>query len=145
MFKHILLPTDGSPLSEGAVLGGIGLARALGARVTALHVIPPFHLMTYRPGKLEQTREEYEQESAAVAEGLLAFVAKAAADRGVACETLIEGRDDIYRAIIDVAMARACDLIVMASHGRRGIAGLLMGSQTQHVLTHGRIPVLVWR
>jgi nucleotide-binding universal stress UspA family protein len=88
-------------------------------------VIPRFRLMTYRSGMLEQT--------------------KAAAESGVACETLTEGRDDVYRSIIGVAGARACDLIVMASHGRRGIAGLLMGSQTQHVLTHGHTPVLVWR
>lgn len=92
-----------------------------------------------------ETRVVYERDSLSHAGRYLDFVAKTAAERAVTCETLTESRDDIYQAIIDIAQARACDLIVMASHGRRGIAGLLVGSQTQHVLTHSRIPVLVCR
>ena len=143
MFKHLLLPTDGTILSERAVHVGIELARSLGARVTALHVIAPFQMLTYQTGMLEETRTVYERDSLAHAGRYLDFVAKTAAESAVACETMTESRDDIYQSIIDVARARACDLIVMASHGRRGIAGLLMGSQTQHVLTHSHTPVLV--
>ena len=145
MFKHLLLPTDGTVLSERAVLVGVELALSLGARVSGLHVIAPFQMLTYQAEMLEETRVVYERDSLSHAARYLDFVAKTAAERAVACETLTESRDDIYQAIIDIAQARACDLIVMASHGRRGIAGLLVGSQTQHVLTHSRIPVLVCR
>ena len=145
MFKNLLLPTDGTILSERAVLVGMELARSLGARVSGLHVIPPFQMLTYQAAMLEDTRAAYAHDSLAYAGRYLDFVAKAAAERAVPCETLTESRDDIYQAIIDIAQARACDLIVMASHGRGGIAGLLMGSQTQHVLTHSHIPVLVCR
>ena len=145
MFKNLLLPTDGTMLSERAVLVGVDLARSLGARVCGLHVIPPFQMLTYQTGMLEETRATYERSSLLHASRFLDFIAKAAAEHAVACETLAESRDDIYQTIIDIARARACDLIVMASHGRRGIAGLLMGSQTQHVLTHSHIPVLVCR
>lgn len=145
MFKHLLIPTDGSPLSEGAALKGIELARALGARVTALHVSPRFRAMTSRTDMLEDTRDEYERDSRRYAERCLDVVAKAAAQAGVACETVRQVGDDIYRSIIDVATGKGCDAISMASHGRRGIAGVLLGSQTQHVLTHSVIPVVVWR
>lgn len=145
MFKHLLLPTDGTILSERAVLVGIELARTLGARVSALHVSVPFQILTYQPEMLEDSRASYERDRLVHAGRYLDFVAKAAVERDVACETLMETRDDIYQAILDTAKARVCDLIVMASHGRRGIVGLLLGSQTQHVLTHSPIPVLVCR
>jgi nucleotide-binding universal stress UspA family protein len=145
MFKHLLLPTDGTILSERAVRTGIELAHSLGARITALHVIAPFQMLTYQTEMLEETRAVYERDSLAHARRYLDFVAKAAAEHAVACETLTETRDDTYQVIIEIAQGRACDLIVMASHGRRGIAGLLMGSQTQHVLTHASVPVLVCR
>lgn len=145
MFKHLLLPTDGTLFSERAVLVGVELARSLGARVIALHVTAPFQMLTYQTEMLEDSRAMYERDRLAHAERYLDFIAKAAAERAVACEALTESRDDIYQAIIDIAQARACDLIVMASHGRRGIVGLLVGSQTQHVLTHSHIPVLVCR
>ena len=145
MFKHLLLPTDGSPLSENAVLKGIQLARDLGARVTGVHVSPRFHVLTYRPDMLEETRDEYERDCLAHAERYLTFVSKAAAESGVPCQTLRERSDDVSQSLIDVARTCTCDLIVMASHGRRGVAGLLLGSETHHVLTHSGIPVLVWR
>jgi len=145
MFKHILIPTDGSPLSEGAALRAIQLARQLVARVTAVHVSPQFHVLTYRSEMLEDTREQYERDSAQHAERYLAFVAKAAAESGVACETVRQLGDDVSQAILELARDRGCDAIAMASHGRRGMAGLLLGSETQRVLTHARVPVLVWR
>ena len=145
MFKHILLPTDGSPLSEKAVRYGIELARTVGARVTGLHVSPRFHVLTYRADMLEETRAEYERDSQVHGERYLAFVSQAAAASGVSCDSLREIRDDVFQSIIDVARARTCDLIVMASHGRRGIAGVLLGSETHRVLIHSGIPVLVCR
>lgn len=145
MFQHILLPTDGSTLSEGAVLKGVQLARSLGARVTGLTVSPRFHLLTYRTDMLEDTRDEYERDSRIHAERHLAFVTRAAAECGVACETVGTSSDDVYQSIIDTARERDCDLIVMASHGRRGASALLLGSETNRVLTHSAIPVLVWR
>ena len=128
MFKHLLLPTDGSPLSESAIAKGIQLARSLGARVTGIHVSPKFHVLTYRTHMLEDTQAQYETDSKVHAERYLALIGKAAADSGVACETLRENSDDVSQTIIDVAKARGCDLISMASHGRRGMSGLLIGS-----------------
>ncbi len=145
MFTHLLLPTDGSTLSENAVRKGIALARALGARVTGLHVSPRFQVLTYRTDMLEETRAEYERDSKVHADRYLAFISMAAAESKVPCETLSESRDDVHQSIIDAARKRGCDLIVMASHGRRGIAGVLLGSETQRVLTHTDIPVLVCR
>jgi nucleotide-binding universal stress UspA family protein len=145
MFKHLLIPTDGSALSESAALKSVELARALGARVTALHVSPPFHVVTYRPEALGETRDEYERESSLRAERYLDFVAKAAAQAGVACDTARRVEDDVARTIIDVAGAKGCDAVAMASHGRRGVAGVLLGSETQHVLTRSTLPVVVWR
>ena len=144
MFKHILVPTDGSPLSEGAVLKGIELARALGARVTGLHVTPHFQVLTYRTDMLEDTREEFDRDSQAADDRHLAFVRKSADEMGVPCTTLRAVSDDVDQAILDTAHQHVCDLIVMASHGRRGLDRVLMGSQTQRVTTHSRVPVLVW-
>jgi len=145
MFKHLLIPTDGSELSQDAALKSIELAGALGARVTALHVSPQFHVLTYRTDMLEDTRDEYERDSRLHAELYLAVVAKAATQAGVACDTLRRVGDDVYQSIIDVATEKGCDVISMASHGRRGVAGVLLGSVTQHVLAHSSIPVVVWR
>src|SRR5665213_2472625 len=145
MFKHLLLPTDGSPLAENGVRLGVALARALGARVTGLHVSPRFQVLTYRPNMLEEARAEYERDAKTRADRYLALIGMAAAESKVSCETLTEIRDDVHQSIIDAARARGCDLIVMASHGRHGIAGVLLGSETQRVLTHSNIPVLVCR
>jgi nucleotide-binding universal stress UspA family protein len=145
MFKHLLIPTDGSQLSESAALKSIQLARTLGGHVTALHVSPSFHVMTYRAEMLEGTRGEYERDSKVHADRYLAFVSKAAAEAGVACDTVSRVSDNVYESIIDLARERGCDAIAMASHGRRGIAGVLLGSETQHVLTHSTVPVVVWR
>jgi nucleotide-binding universal stress UspA family protein len=145
MFKHILVPTDGSPLSEAAALKSIELAGSLGARITAFHVSPQFHVLTYRTEMLEETPTEYETDSAAHAERYLGFIARAASERGVPCDPLRRVDDNVFQAIIDAARDKGCDAISMASHGRRGIAGVLLGSVTQHVLTHSGIPVVVWR
>jgi nucleotide-binding universal stress UspA family protein len=145
MFKHVLLPTDGSKLSEKSVKQGIRLAKSLNARVTALHVIPKFHTFTYETEMLEVTRGEYEHASEKRADEFLRTVKKIAANAGVECDTLHASSDQPYEEIIKTAKKKDCDLILMASHGRRGLQSLLLGSETQKVLTHSTTPVLVYR
>jgi len=145
MFKHVLLPTDGSKLSDKAVRQGIRLAKSLQAKVTALHVIPKYHSFTYTADMLDATREEYTRASERRAGEFLRYVKKLAADAGVECETAHTISDQPFREIIRAAEKNDCDLILMASHGRRGIEGFLLGSETQKVLTHSKTPVLVYR
>jgi nucleotide-binding universal stress UspA family protein len=145
MFKHLLVPTDGSALSEAAVRMAVGLAKEFDAKITAVHVIPKFHLLTYDTAMLAETKAESAQHAKEHAAQYLAFVERAATDAAVLCDTTSIVSDHPYEAIINTAQERRCDLIVMASHGRRGVQGLLIGSETQKVLTHTRIPVLVYR
>jgi nucleotide-binding universal stress UspA family protein len=145
MFKHILLPTDGSKLSEKSVKQGVRMAKALNAKVTALHVIPKFHTFTYQPEMLERTRKEYESDAAVKTKNYLEFVRKVAAGSDVECDTAQVASDQPFKEIIKAAQKKGCDLILMASHGRSGIEGFLLGSETQKVLTHSRVPVLVYR
>lgn len=145
MFKHLLLPTDGSALSESAVRQGVALAKALGARVTGLHVSPEFHVLSYRAEMLEDTEAQYLKDSQRHAAELLAQVQQEAQASGVACETVTVVSDHPYEAIIKTAEQRGCDVIAMASHGRKGLKGFLLGSETQKVLTHSDKPVLVFR
>ena len=145
MFKHILLPTDGSNLSESAVRQGVALAKALGARVTALHVSPEFHIVTYRAKSLEDTENQYMDDTQRYAAEVLAQVQREAQASGVACETVSVVSDHPYEVIVNTARERDCDLIAMASHGRKGIKGFLLGSETQKVLVLCDKPVLVFR
>lgn len=145
MFQHILLPTDGSAISEAAVRAGLHFARECGARVTGMHVVQPFHILTYRADMIEDTREQYEKDSELHAAKVLGTVEQQARELGVACDTVVVRADDVFQAIIETAMARQCDLIAMASHGRKGLRGMLLGSETQKVLTHSHVPVLVYR
>jgi len=145
LFKHILIPTDGSDLSRKAVLYGVQLAKESGAKVTGLTLSEPYHVATMDAVLVSFGQDEYEQQSRRVSEKALEQVRMAADAAGVACDTIGETHDQPYRAIIDAARAKGCDLIVMASHGRRGISALLLGSETVKVLTHSTIPVLVYR
>lgn len=145
MFKHILIPTDGSDLSRKAVLYGVRIAKELGARVTALTLAPPYNPATADGVLILGGQDEYETEARRFAEHALEQVKMAADAASVACETIREIHDQPYRAIIDCALANGCDLIVMSSHGRRGVSALLLGSETIKVLTHSTIPVLVYR
>lgn len=145
MFKHILVPTDGSKLSEKAVKQAIKLAQQLKARVTALHVIPKFHTFTYQTELLEMTAGEYDKVSDTHAQNYLGFAQRAANAAGVECNGVRTRSDQPYEDIIKTAKKNGCDLILMASHGRRGIEGFLLGSETQKVLTHSSVPVLVYR
>jgi nucleotide-binding universal stress UspA family protein len=145
MFKHILIPTDGSDLSRKAILYGVQLAKESGAKVTGLTVAEPYRAMTMDTVLIPADEEDYEKQSRLLSEKAMEQVKMAAGAAGVPCETIREVHDQPYRAIIDAAHALGCDLIVMASHGRRGISALLLGSETVKVLTHSTIPVLVYR
>lgn len=145
MFKSILIATDGSELAGKAVASGVELARSLGAKVTVITVTEPFHALTLSAGQLEDTPASYREHVAEHVDKTLGGAAGMAKAAGVACETVHVEDDDPYRAIIGTAQARACDLIVMASHGRRGVSAVVLGSETLKVLTHSAIPVLVLR
>ena len=145
MFKHILLPTDGSKLSEKAIRHSVRMAKALGAKITALHVTPKFHTFTYSMEMLEATRGNYEADATERARHYLEFARKVAHAAGVSCDGVQASGDQPYKEIIKVAQKKGCDVILMASHGRRGIEGFLLGSETQKVLTHSKVPVLVYR
>jgi len=145
MFKHILLPTDGSELSEAAIQKGIEFAKSINAEVTGFHVTLPFHIFTFQMERLGDTKEEYERQSKGQAEQFLGVIKKAAEKAGVSCDTDYVTSNHLYEMIIKAADKKGCDLIMMASHGRRGLQGLLIGSETQKVLTHTKIPVLVFR
>lgn len=145
MFKHILIPSDGSATSEAAIKKGIAFAREIGARVTGIHVAPDFHVVAMDPLMVIDTREEYAKGCEARGRIILAAIEAEARERGVQCRTLSLTSDYPYEAIIETARGKECDLICMASHGHKGIKGLLLGSETQKVLTHSLIPVLVYR
>ena len=145
MFKHILIPTDGSDLSRKAVLYGVQLAKSCGAKVTSITVTDPYRAATMDSVLIPVDEEEYEEASRQLSERAMEQVKMAGDAAGVKCETVREVHDQAYRAIIDAAHALSCDLIVMASHGRRGLSALLLGSETVKVLTHSTIPVLVYR
>jgi nucleotide-binding universal stress UspA family protein len=145
MYKHILVPTDGSKLSDAAVKEAVGLAKLLGAKVTLLHVVPEQIWPVYAESAVlieNYSRNEMRAESKRQAEVLLEKAAKKA---GVAVNTVQLFSDVPYEAIIKTATKQKCDLIVMSSHGRKGFAGFLLGSETQKVLTHSKVPVLVVR
>jgi len=145
MFRHILLPTDGSPLSETAMRKGIQLAKTINARVTGFCVGPELRYFGYDAEIGTEFKKKAEAAVQAEVNKNLLAIEKAAKEAGVPCETAQEKSDQPYEAIIDAAQKKECDLIIMASHGRRGVQGLLLGSETQKVLTHSKIPVLVYR
>ena len=145
MFQNILVPTDGSDLAAKAVEQGILFAKEIGAKITAMTVTEPFHLLSAAPSQLEYTPIEYKKHAEVHAEKVLRIASDAAKAAGVPCEMLHVEHEHVYQAIIDAASARKCDLIVMASHGRRGISAVVLGSETVKVLTHSKIPVLVYR
>ena len=145
MYNHILVPTDGSPLSSTAVDKSLAFAKAVGARLTVLTVLRPFHVFTVDANQLESTRIEYERDAPQQAEGYLSEAASRANMLNLPCNTLKLWHEHPYQAIIDAAVGEGCDLIAMASHGRRGLAAVVLGSETLKVLTHSKLPVLVYR
>lgn len=147
MFKHILVPTDGSQLSQETVKRAIGFAREAGARLTFFYAKPEYPVAFYGEGALidPTTPEKFAKMAQQQADDILGACTKLAAEAGVSSSIATKTSDIPYEAIIAAAEAAGCDLIFMASHGRRGFGGLLLGSETQKVLTHSRVPVLVYR
>ncbi|MCB1914641.1 MAG: universal stress protein [Rhodocyclaceae bacterium] len=147
MFKNILVPTDGSDLSNGTVRRAISFASEAGAQVVFFYAQPDFPMPIYGEGALidPTTPEQFAQASEAEAKAILDQARSLAEGAGVQVITDTTVNEIPYEAIIDAADRHGCDLIFMASHGRRGLASLLLGSETQKVLTHSKIPVLVYR
>ncbi|MEJ2345969.1 MAG: universal stress protein [Gammaproteobacteria bacterium] len=165
MYKHILIPTDGSPLSQKAIEEAVSLAKALGAKVTGVNVVAEFgaaeahlgFLRAYREGwtmpgtppdqasQFPASAEEHLEQARGIAEYRLSAVESAAGDQGVECNCVYKIHDEPYEAIIETAKEQGCDLIAMASHGWRGARGLVLGSETNKVITHSSVPVLVLR
>jgi nucleotide-binding universal stress UspA family protein len=145
MFRHILLPTDGSELAQKAIGYGVTFAQEQGAKITAITVFRPFHLMTLEPGMLTDTPAVYAAHVAERTKKYLDVVAATSKGLGVPCDTISLEHEHPYQGIIETAQKKGCDLIIMASHGRSGMSAVVLGSQTVKVLTHSKIPVLVYR
>jgi nucleotide-binding universal stress UspA family protein len=148
MYKTILLPTDGSPISRKAVKQGIAFAKAIGAKVVGFYSPQDYRTAMYGeyvPPAFYVSQAEFEAAAKEAAQKQLAWIERAAADVGVRYEGVYKVSYAPWEAIIETAKKKKCDLIFMGSHGRRGLAGVVLGSQTTKVLTHSKIPVLVAR
>lgn len=146
MFKHILMPTDGSDHSERAVERGIELAKLCGAKVTGIHVMPDYRMLIASEGMGSPGVDENMDEEARVqAARFLAFVQRTADAARVPCDTLIAKGQRPYDAIVDTANERGCDLIVMTARHRKGLVSLIMGNEASRVLHRASIPVLTFR
>lgn len=149
MFKHLLLPTDGSALAAKGVKTGVRLAKTLGARVTGVYVIEPYLPTMVPEGAVMAAPafdpREYEKAAGAQAAKALARVEREAQSAGLRCATQSITAPQPWQGILKVARAKSCDALVIASHGRGGLGGLILGSQTARVLAHSKIPVLVIR
>ena len=148
MFRNILVPTDGGALSRKAMRAAIRLAKEQKARITGVHATPTFVPVMYdgmTPPPELVSRTAYNAAMARSAAKVLGAMEKMCAAAGIAWEGVHVPDEEPYRAVIDTARRKRCDLVLMASHGRRGVTALLLGSETQKVLTHSRIPVLVYR
>ncbi|MDL2408656.1 universal stress protein [Rhizobium calliandrae] len=145
MFSNILVPTDGSPLALSAVEQAIDFARDAKAAITFITVIEPFRIFSVDSKQLSSTRENYGQLADAQATQFLTEAEMKARHKDVVCRPLKVEGDEVYSAIIKAAIDNGCDLIAIASHGRGGAGTLLLGSVTAKILSHSRIPVLVYR
>ena len=145
MFKSILVPTDGSKLSDQALRQAFQLARSLNAGVVALHVTAPFHVLAATASALSATRQQCEKNDAAFSKQIFDAITNMAREYGVTCTCVSRTGEHVWQEIIMGAEKSGCDVICMASHGRRGLAALLIGGETVKVLTHSKIPVLVVR
>ena len=147
MYKNLLVATDGSKLSSKAVAHAIGLAQAVGAKVTVFYAAPDYPMPAYADGVVYEpvSRKEYSKLAAQDADKILNEAAAKAKAANVECKTTYSIAAAPWEAILDAAKKNKCDAIVMASHGRRGISAVLLGSETQKVLTHGKLPVIVVR
>jgi nucleotide-binding universal stress UspA family protein len=149
MFRNILVPTDGTELSRAATMRAVALAQKEGAKVTFLHVLPE-RPVTFFGGEggmyvNQVSPEEFDAQASKAVDAFLADAEAAARSGNVPFERVMRKGNAPYEIIIDEASTRGCDLILMASHGRTGVKALVLGSETQKVLTHSKIPVLVYR
>ena len=145
MFKHILIPTDGSELSTLAIKKGVQFAKEINAKITGLTVTMPYHYFAVDAIQVSDTPEQYRIDVEALAQRHLNVIKEEADKAGLDCELVHRSSERPYEEIIKTAQDQHCDVIFQASHGRRGISGLLLGSETQKVLSHSKIPVLVYR
>ena len=147
MFKNILIPTDGSKLSMKAIKSGVVFAKSIEAQITGCYVVEPFqpyYFGDYIPPDMP-TPKEFERHAREAGEKYLGQIETAAHAAGLKYRGSVVMADTPYAGIIDAAKKGRCDLIFMASHGRSGLSGMLLGSETHKVLTHSKIPVLVYR
>jgi nucleotide-binding universal stress UspA family protein len=146
MFKHILIPTDGSSIGNKAARAGVALAARLGARVTAYHGLEDPQLFYMEGYSIEPTMlNDLEMSARELAQKRIDSIGRLAKAAGVRFASVVTKADAAFEGIIDTAKKRKCDVIFMASHGRRGLSRLMMGSVTQKVLAHSKIPVMVYR
>jgi nucleotide-binding universal stress UspA family protein len=145
MFKHILIPTDGSELSQLAIQNGVQFAKDAHAKITGLTVTKPFHYSGHDSLQVNDSVEQYNRDMQAMAQRHLGVLKDEANKAGVECEVVQCTSEHPYEEIVKTAESRHCDVIFQASHGRRGVSALIWGSETQKVLTHSKIPVLVFR
>jgi nucleotide-binding universal stress UspA family protein len=144
MHKHILITTDGSELSRAAIEYGITLAKSVGAKATAITVTPP-HQSVVAAGAVTNEAKEHQERMELLAAQYLSIARDAAAAAGIACELVHREHYRPYQAIVDVALEKHCDLIIMAPHEDGGLAAVVLGSETLKVSTHSSIPVLIYR
>jgi nucleotide-binding universal stress UspA family protein len=148
MFKHILIPTDGSRLAAKGVKADIQLAKALGAKVSGLYVAFPYIPAMYGEAAIYYAGDgdkEYRKAARKQADKALAVIHSQARSAGVPCATQFVTSPQPWEAIVKAARAKKCDAVVMASHGRGGVGGLILGSETVRVLAHSKVPVVVVR
>jgi len=147
MFKNILIPTDGSAVANKAVKAGIELASQLGAKVTGYYAVEAIQPRVYGEGYMidNKTIKVFEQQARQVGQKHMDSMAKIAAAAGVKFAGVMTMAETPFEGIVECAKKQKCDAIFMASHGRRGLAGVIMGSVTHKVLTHSKLPVLVYR
>jgi nucleotide-binding universal stress UspA family protein len=149
MYKHILLPHDGSELSSAALEQAVLFAKSIGARLTVLHVVQPFHLNVRTwatpDAMMDKIETDHDADALEEARKMLATLQEKAKAKGIDAAGIAILGEYPYRSIIEQADKLGCDVLMMASHGRRGLEGLLLGSETVKVLTHSKIPVLVVR
>ena len=147
MYKTLLVATDGSKLSDKALAHAIALAQAMGSALIAFYAAPDYPMPAYADGVVYEpvSRKEYAKLAAEDAQKILEAAATKAETAGVMCKTAYAIASAPWEAILAAAKKHTCDAIVMASHGRRGISAVLLGSETQKVLTHSKLPVIVVR
>ena len=147
MFKHILIPTDGSPISSKAVKAGIAFAKEHGARVTGYHALEPVPAHIYGEGYVADAKmiAEFERRNRAAAKKHISAIAREAQRAGVAFDTVVQSSSRPYEGIVEAAKKRKCDLILMSSHGHRGFDRLVLGSVADKVIQRSKVPVLVYR